>query len=466
MSNDVKLEQSVQKEVERFIGEWMTEMNVPSSSVSIVTDGKRSYSKGFGSRNLEENAPATSETLYGIGSCSKSFTALSIMQLVETGELTLDDPVDEHLPFDLGSSDDPITIHHLLNHSSGAPSDGYAHVLIARMADYQEKGIPMGDYDDLQNHINGAADEICADPGTKFFYYNSGYAMLGQIVEQVSGKAFHEYVTEHIFEPLEMERTTYEKQAFKADENAMTAYKMGEDGPSPSAFPFHDLIYAAGGMLSPVDELANYLEMNLNGGEYDGETIIDEESLAKMYEGYIETGPGISGISSQQYGYGWARTQFFDETLIGHSGSIGVSTAYMGFIPDQEIGVAITCNASPGHLMEAVGQGVLAILFGKDWKSEVPFFAIRYGLEELTGTYRSYRGVNQVSIRNEGGILRISSEVGYPPWPDIPVIPKNIEAGEFYTMTETGEKQPIQFDIDDNGNIDLYIDRWRLHKQS
>lgn len=452
-----------QRTLESFMHEWMMDAGVPASSIAIVSDGETVFADGFGSRNLALNRPATARTLYGIGSCTKSFTAMAIMQLAEAGDLDVHDPVTDYVRYDLDEGED-ITLHHFLTHSAGAPSDGWAHVLIARHAGVEEKAIPMANRRDFHVHLNGATDEIAAPPGERFFYYNTGYGLLGEIVEDVSGQPFDSYVREHILDPLGMDRTTFSRETFETREDAMVAYKANADGDMvPAQFPFDELIYAAGGLLSPVEELATYLKANLNGGTHDGVSLISEDGHAQMTDGYIQTGPGISGIAPQRYGYGWAAQEFLDERLIGHSGSIGVSTAYMGFMPDRNLGVAVTCNASPGYLMEVIGLGALAIMLDGDWRSDVSYFAANEGLDRLTGTYRSYRGVNEVEVSKIGGMLEIQSHVGYPPWADIPVIPEDIDNGEFFTLTDTGQRQEITFE-EDGDDLSMYIDRWRLHK--
>ena len=110
------------EKLEEFVAEAMLQGHVPGLSLAVVKDRQVVYARGFGARRLKDNSPATPETLYGIGSCTKSFTALAIMQLVQGGRLDLKDPVKKHLPeFKVGKEENPITIHSLLTHSSGIP---------------------------------------------------------------------------------------------------------------------------------------------------------------------------------------------------------------------------------------------------------------------------------------------------------------------------------------------------------
>ncbi|RLI31471.1 serine hydrolase, partial [Candidatus Bathyarchaeota archaeon] len=265
------LSEEARDKLEGFIVKTMAEAHVPGLSIALVKDGEVVYARGFGARNLEKNVPATPNTLYGVGSCTKSFTALAIMQLVEEGRLDLEDPVGKYVPLKLGMKEKPIRIHHLLTHSSGIPSLGVAVILITRMTGREEHWIPMSSLEDFLRHLNGASGEVAAEPGERFFYFNSGYTLLGEVVERVSGMRYEEYVRERILKPLRMNRSTFLKEEFEKDPDTMTAYWKEKDGSlTPTVHPFHKFIYAPGGLLSSVMELTNYLTMNINGGVFEG----------------------------------------------------------------------------------------------------------------------------------------------------------------------------------------------------
>lgn len=160
--------------IETFVGDWLAEERMPGASVTVTTDEDLAYAGGFGSRDLAENDPATAETVYGVGSVTKSFTALAILQLVERGLVALDDPVADHLDVDLPGKADP-TLHELLTHSSGVPSLGTSSALIARQAGIGETGLPLGDREDFYRHLASADGEV-APAGDRFMYCNTGTA--------------------------------------------------------------------------------------------------------------------------------------------------------------------------------------------------------------------------------------------------------------------------------------------------
>ncbi len=458
------LSEEARDKLEGFIVKAMAEAHVPGLSIALVKDGEVVYARGFGARNLERNIPATPNTLYGVGSCTKSFTALAIMQLVEEGRLDLEDPVGKYVPLKLGMKEKPIRIHHLLTHSSGIPSLGVAVILITRMTGREEHWIPMSSLEDFLRHLNGASEEVAAEPGERFFYFNSGYTLLGEVVERVSGMRYEEYVRERILKPLRMNRSTFLKEEFEKDPDTMTAYWKEKDGSlTPTVHPFHKFIYAPGGLLSSVMELTNYLTMNINGGVFEGERLLEESLLRGMQEIHIERGPGLFG--RQGYGYGWAVTEdFLGHKLVSHGGSTGVSSAYLGFIPEEGVGVALAANTG-SYGSPAIPQVALALLLGREPEKELPILEIGRRLDLLTGVYESYKGIRRISVVRKGPLLYLESKERFGEM-SAPLIPESerIEDYRFYIYSGVGVKTPVEFVVDSKGRVDLYIERWRLHK--
>ncbi len=443
------LDEDKKKRLERFLTDWMNEGNIPSVSVALIEGEELVYSGGFGARDLKKNLPARSTTLYGIGSCSKSFTALGVLQLVEKGELYLESSVEDHLPVEWGSD---VTVHELLTHSCGMPSLAVAEVLIDRLIGMDERGAPLGGWDDFYVHLNGAEEEM-VEKDERFFYFNSGYDLLGKLIEETSGMSYSRYVKKNILEPLEMKRSTFEYE--EDDEDFMTPYFIRDGEPEECSYPNSELGYASGGLLSCVDELANYVKMNMNRGSYGGQHIIDENLLEKAHTGYVESEIGM-------YGYGWAVNEFMGKELVGHGGSVAVASAYLGF--DEDHGVALACNTSPSYSMEEIGKGVLAVMKGKD-PEKLPFFARKEKMKTLSGEYESYRGLKKAEIDIEGGLLRLKFKERLEEQ-KVMLIPKTkkMEENEFYYVAGDGEKHDVMFDVMDKDEIDLYIGRWRLHK--
>ena len=463
--------EEVKEKLESMIATVMAQACIPGLSIAVVKDSQVVYARGFGARNVKENLPATPNTLFGIGSCTKSFTALAIMQLAEKGKLDIHDPVSKYVPFKLGSREEPITIHHLLTHSSGIPDLGVAEVLISRMAGIDEKWVPLASLEDFLLHINGASKEVAAEPGKRFFYFNSGYTLLGEIIERVAETPYEEYVRENILKPLKMERSTFLKEEFEKDPDVMTPYlvetKNGTVTVTPSRHPFHKFIYAPGGLLSSVMELSNYLAANMNNGTFEEAKILSSSLLQEMQRIHIETDMFRSYYGSygrEGYGYGWAIAEdFLGYKLVAHGGSTGVSSANLAFIPELRIGVAEASNI--GRIPPPIVLGILAFFMGKDPEKEIPFFQIEKKLNMLTGVYESYKGIVKLSVVKKGAMLYLESKEKLMEM-SLPLIPENdqIENLKFYAILAPGEKTPVEFTVDPSGKIDLYIERHRLHK--
>jgi len=463
------LPEEFKEKLESLIASAMAQAHVPGLSLSMVKDDQVIYAKGFGARKLEENLPSTPSTLYGIGSCTKSFTAMTIMQLMEQGKLDLHDSVKKYIPeFKLGKVENPITVRHLLAHSSGVPNLGLAEILLKRFYGIDEKWIPMSSLDDLLLHINGAKEEVAAEPGKRFFYFNSGYTLLGEIIERASGMKYENYVKEKILNPLKMNRSTFLREDFEKDPDVMTPYfvesKEGKVAVTAARHPFHKLIYAPGGLLSSVLELANYLVANVNGGLFEGSSIIDASSLEEMHKIQIET-PGPSYFGKTGYGYGWAiKENFLGHKLVEHGGSTGVSSAVLAFVPHLKIGVIMASNMGGGPASGLIPLAIVTLLMGKDPETELPALQIEKKLSMLTGVYESYKGINRISVVNKGGLLYVEAKER-PFEMVVPLIPESekIENLKFYILAG-GQKNPVEFTLDSSGKIDLYIESNRFHK--
>ncbi len=456
--------------IEGYVPEAMREAKVPGYSIAVIRDRETLYAEGFGARDPARNLPSTPDTLYGIGSCTKSFVAMGIMQLMEQGKLDLGDPASEYIPLDIRLPGKPITIHHLLTHSSGIPSIASSTVALRRGIGL-DTGVPWGGVKDFYRLVNGAQEEIAADPGERFFYNNAAYRMLGHIIQKVSGEAFHDYITKNILGPLGMERTTLVKEEYERDPDRMIPHWKKTDGTIvPTDFPYPNVvdnpdfsfIAAAGGIISSVTELTNYLTMNMNGGKFGNVQLVSPDSIEKMLTQHIDRPPNHYGRYG--YGYGWGITQdFLGHKMASHGGSILVSTAHLAFIPELKIGVAQAAN-SAGLQYQTIAEGVFTALMGKEPEKALPALEIRERMRRLMGNYQVYKGLATVKVINKTGLLHLEQK---DPFTDmmVPLIPEDDshEALRFYILTD-GVRQPVEFIVDPRGGIDLYIERYRYHK--
>lgn len=453
---DSSLDAEMERRIESFVGDWLVDATVPGASIAVAREGETVYASGFGSRDLETNEPATPGTQYGVASCTKSFAGLSILMLEERGDLSVEDPVAEHVAeFDLEGEDGPITIHDLLTHSSGLPTLRTSSVLLYRLTGVEEYGVPLGDREDFYRHLNAAQGEFAGPRGERFMYCNAGYNVLGDVVAEVSGRPFEEFVEREILDPLGMDRSTFHPDGM--DEDSMTPHALRDGEPEPTPFPHREVSYPAGGLVAPVTELLNYLRMHATGS-FDGVDLVSAESLARAHTGHMER-------AGSEYGYGWGRSEFLDRTLIGHGGSLGVSSSYIGFTEDGEYAIAMAANTTPSPTPPTVAKGVLAILEGEEPADAVPYYARTERFEELTGEYESYRGITEATVEQHGGVLELTADhaLGEQSMLLLPTDPED-PGYEFEMPTMTGARKDVTFEPHD-GHVDLYYGRNRLHKR-
>ncbi len=360
--------------LEAFILERLRRAKIPGLSIAIVESGETIYARGFGFSDIASGMKATPRTLYGIGSVTKSFTALAIMQLFEQGKLGLGDPVEKYVPLKLRPFGEPVTIHHLLTHSSGIPDLGYGTAFDCGVLGYDNSWLPVSGAEDVMVFMRDANEWAVAKPGERFFYLNEGYVLLGYIISKLSGLTYQEYVRLHILEPLKMSRTFFSKIDVEKDNDKATPYIVDKEGKhNPSVFPYG--ISADGSLISNVIDLSNYLNMCLDKGEFEGKKLVKQKAFDLLVEPHVPTPDGFFG--KLQYGYGWGITpNFYGIKLVSHGGSVRVYESHVAYLPDRKLGVAVLVNSR--GLDSSISLYALALLIGQDPKTLPALTTIAY----------------------------------------------------------------------------------------
>jgi len=336
-------------------------------AVVAVKDGKIVYEDNFGYSDLENKTPLKEGDLFRIASISKSFTSSSLMQLVEEGKLSLDDEVSDLIGFEIRNPkypDTPITLKMILNHSSSLnDSQGY----------FTLNTINPDSTDTTQKSYNDY------EPGTQYEYCNLNYNLAGTILEKWSDTRFDQYVVEHILNPLgiyggydvdsldrskfvhlydyhsDTDELTPSPAAYQSRGEALENYEMGYDTP---------IFSPTGGMKISAHDLANYMIMQMNLGEFEGNRILTEESAKTIQS------PSIKVIDKASYGLAMFTVQNLIEnkTLIGHTGSAYGLYSAMFFDPEEKIGfVAITNGVKekeqPEHEYSPLLKSTIKLLY-------------------------------------------------------------------------------------------------------
>lgn len=448
--------------LEDFILEKMRQTKMPALSIALIEDGEVVYKRGFGFRVLENFMPADENTVYGVGSITKSFTALAIVKLAEEGKIDLEAPVENYLPLKLWPFGEPVRLKHLLYHASGVPSLGYAEAFIDGVFNLGEGWLPVKDPDDVLLFAKDAESWAFTKPGERFFYSNSGYVMLGKIISKVTGMRYEDYVKKHILEPLSMNRSYFCREDVEKDPNVAAGYVIDPQSGAHVRKMFPYGISSDGGLLSNVVDLTNYLKLYLNRGEFNGGRIVSKEAIESMEKGYIPV-PWES-FGDEKYGFGWiVHPSFLGEKLIEHSGSVLIYTGFVGYIPERNLGVALLSNCA-GYPLSNIGMYALTLMLGKDPEAELDFVKFDSTLQSLVGRYEGYKKSVIFDVKRNGDFLTIEMVSRNLKISSV-LVPEKIEKDHVRCFTlQNFRKMQVEFFIEPN-RVTMIYERYKLVKQ-
>jgi len=297
----------------------------PGCALGVVEDGELTYERGYGSANLDWQIPIATDTVFYVGSVSKQFTAASIALLAQDGLISLDDDIRGYFP-EMPAYDRPITVRHLVHHTSGV-RDIYTLMALA--------GIRLEDVfsDEEAIALIAAQEETNFPPGEEYLYSNSGYFLLAQLVERVTGTPLREYAEEKIFVPLGMNDTHFHDVPSHIVERRATSYQRdGDDGFRVSYLGNFDKV-GAGGLYSTVRDLLLW-DRNFYTGDVGGQAFLD----------LIHTPGVLNNGEALAYAFGLNVDEFRGLRRVSHSGSMmGFKAAFLQF-PEQRFSVLATCN--------------------------------------------------------------------------------------------------------------------------
>lgn len=309
---------------------------IPGLAACIIANGKIFRMKTYGYADVENEIDVDENTLFMLASVSKTFTATALMQLYENGEFDLDDPVNENLPFTVENPyypNTPITYRMLLTHTASIYDDLGDNVT-------GDNPTPLGDF--LSNYLDADGDNYYEsnyfdfEPGTDHVYSNTGVALAGYLVEEISGMSFEEYCKQNIFKPLGMNYSSWFLKNLDSDSIA-APYKFENDHNVPVEH-YGYLDYPSGQLRTSIDQISNFLMAYINGGVYNGNRILENSTIDTMWSNQIPNVENTQGLV-------WFNETYNGRTFWGHTGSdIGVSTQ-MQYDPSTDIGVIVLSNA-------------------------------------------------------------------------------------------------------------------------
>jgi len=356
----------------------------PGAAVLVKKQGKVILRRGYGLANLELNIPIEPDMIFRLGSITKQFTAVAILMLAEEGKLSLQDEITRFLP-DYPTQGKKIIVEHLLTHTSGIKS----YTDLPEWLPLQRKDMTVSEVIDISKD-----KPMEFSPGERWEYCNSGYILLGAIIEKVSGKAYADFLQERIFGPLSLKSSCYDSTS-RIIPRRVPGYAKGNDGFENAPYLSLSQPYAAGSLASSVDDLATWTESLLSG------KLIKKETLEKAFTSYklkddLDTG----------YGYGWQISTYEGHRLIEHGGGIHGFLSYALFFPEDQVFVALLTNSTVDGLEPdplAFRAGCLAL--GIPYREPVPISLSEKDLVPLTGVYVNAQGEELYVTRQENKLF-------------------------------------------------------------
>jgi CubicO group peptidase (beta-lactamase class C family) len=352
LQSDAFAQQPATKSKAAKIDEVMTLANkyrLFNGSVLVAENGKVIYRKGVGLANMEWNIPNAPDTRFRIGSITKQFTATLILQLADQGKLKLDGKISDYLPDYRKDIGEKVTVHQLLNHTSGIPS------YTGMPGFFQDVSRNPFKVDDFVKKY--ASNDLEFEPGSKFSYNNSGYFLLGAIIEKVTGKPYEQVLKENVFEPLGMKNTGYDHFDTLIEKRA-TGYQKTANGFVNAPYLDMSIPYAAGSLYSTVEDLYLWDQALYT------DRVLPTQTKQVMFKPHLSN-----------YAYGWSvRNARFDPKVqvITHNGGInGFSTTIIRFPTEKNLIVMLD---NTGQGLDRLSEELAKILY--DRPHELPKMSV------------------------------------------------------------------------------------------
>jgi D-alanyl-D-alanine carboxypeptidase len=338
----------------------------PGAAVIVVKDGQTILRKGYGMASLELGVPVRPEMVFRLGSITKQFTAAAILMLAQQGKLAVDDDLTKFLP-DYPAGGRRVTIEHLLTHTSGIKS-------YTGMPEFWKTQGLDASVSEMIEFFKKEPFEF--EPGEQWKYNNSGYFLLGAIIEKVSGQPYGEFVEKNIFAPLRMSHSFYGDNE-PIIEGRVPGYGRSGEGALNSTYLSMKKPYAAGSLLSSVDDLARW-----DASLYTDQ-LLTPESKRRLFTPYV-----LKDGKNTHYAYGFGIEEYEGRPLVAHGGGINGFQTYALRLPEDRVFVALLSNREwdPGPDYFARKVGALAI--GRPLKEPVAVVLPPSALDAVVGVYR------------------------------------------------------------------------------
>lgn len=332
--------------VDRLDKYMQTDWSYFSGTILVAEKGENILDQGYGFADQEWDIPNTPQTKFAIGSMTKAFTAMAIMILQERGRLNVQDSICKYLS-NCPKTWEPITLHHLLTHTSG-------------IFNYSELDIWEKDKVNICREYQ--PDEVIAffrdlpldfEPGSSWKYSNSGYFLLGVVIEKVSGESYEGFIQQNILQPLEMSESGYDRLDMIVKHRA-SGYMWKDRAVNADCWDV-SLKYAGGGLYSTVGDLYKWDQALYTN------QLVSKDALNKIFTSYVSSQPARAGT----YGYGWFLSGHSEHQVIEHSGAVFGFSSHIARYPENQVTIIVLSNANFYDPM-AVSEGLASIVLGEE----------------------------------------------------------------------------------------------------
>lgn len=372
---------SAQSSVEQQVDELLAKVypaNEPGAAVLVVKDNKVILKKGYGLANLNPAKPVTPEMIFRIGSITKQFTSTAILKLAEQGKIDLKANITKYIP-EYNLQGKIVTVEELLDHTSGIKS----YTSLPDVMAVEKKGLFVSTNDMLKTIQSQPFD---FEPRSQWLYNNSGYFLLGIIIEKVSGVSYTDYITKNLFKPAGMKSSYVEDPKLPA---IATGYGKANDTEYKVADYVHTSIpFSAGSIFSTVDDLWKWNQAVFNY------KLVKKEWLEKAW-----TPATLSNGTKVSYGYGWSLTRVGENKAIGHGGGIDGFLTYEVYVPEIKLYVCILSNNTSKSPDEQAYR-VAELVAGVKRDDLVPVSLSEQDAQEYVGVYKISNSEDRVITRN------------------------------------------------------------------
>ncbi len=363
--------------------------NSPGATVLIAKDDKIIYRKAFGMANLELKVQMKPENVLQLASITKQFTSVSILMLLEQGKLSLQDQISKFIAdYPRGNE---ITLHHLLNHTSGIKD-------YTRIPEFRTKTRLDVTPEEIISSFKNLPLEF--NPNEKYEYSNSGYVLLGYIIEKLSGMSYEDFIQKNIFDKLGM-KNSYYGNSYKIIPNKANGYQLYEGNYENAEYMSPTFPYAAGSLMSTVDDMFLWSKAIQNN------TLISEKSKRMAF-----TNHRLTNGNHSNYGYGWFINELAGMTTLEHTGGINGFTTSGIYVPDENCYAIVLTNLDDAKGPETHNLKAVSLVLGKPIVDKVNVNLSEKQYKKWAGAYQFEDVIRFITYDN--GVLYSMREGGRP----------------------------------------------------